>query len=211
MPSPRAMRPAERGGISRREVRRRSYRLPPARFHRPLGDVWPIGKVAHRRPVRLSGRSESQARFDRLDGSVEVRSGKLSQSTASMIVADAHRPRGVARSRILIRRPGARSRSIFQFSLMRSSAGRRRSSRRRSRRPVQRPGTPLRPTRSPVTPTRTTAPIDLKHAVIMDVEATTTIRQEEVGAAKTMLDRTAEQFDVIPSRLIADGATARLR
>ena len=32
--------------------------------------------------------------------------------------------------------------------------------------------------------------IDLKHAVIMDVEATTAIRQAEVGAAKTMLDRT---------------------
>jgi hypothetical protein len=31
--------------------------------------------------------------------------------------------------------------------------------------------------------------IDLKHAVIMDVEATTAIRQAEVGAAKTMLDR----------------------
>ena len=39
----------------------------------------------------------------------------------------------------------------------------------------------------------------------MDVEATTTIRQAEVGAAKTMLDRTAEQFDVTPSRLVADG------
>jgi hypothetical protein len=47
--------------------------------------------------------------------------------------------------------------------------------------------------------------IDLKHAVIMDVEATTTIRQAEVGAAKTMLDRTAEQFGVTPSRLAADG------
>jgi hypothetical protein len=46
--------------------------------------------------------------------------------------------------------------------------------------------------------------IDLKHAVIMDVEATTTIRQAEVGAAKTMLDRTAEQFEVAPSRLVAD-------
>src|SRR6202000_156928 len=46
--------------------------------------------------------------------------------------------------------------------------------------------------------------IDLKHAVIMDVEATTTIRQAEVGAAKMMLDRTAEQFEVAPSRLIAD-------
>jgi hypothetical protein len=32
--------------------------------------------------------------------------------------------------------------------------------------------------------------------VIVDVEATTTIRQAEVGAAKTMLDRTAKQFEV---------------
>jgi hypothetical protein len=47
--------------------------------------------------------------------------------------------------------------------------------------------------------------IDLKHAVIMDVEATTAIRQAEVGAAKTMLDRTAGRFDVTPSRLVADG------
>jgi len=38
----------------------------------------------------------------------------------------------------------------------------------------------------------------------MDVEATTAIRQAEVGAAKTMIDRTAEQFDVTPSRLVAD-------
>ena len=46
--------------------------------------------------------------------------------------------------------------------------------------------------------------VDLKHAVIMDVEATTAIRQAEVGAAKTMIDRTAERFDVHPSRLVAD-------
>ena len=38
----------------------------------------------------------------------------------------------------------------------------------------------------------------------MDVEATTAIRQAEVGAAKTILDRTAEQFEVAPSRLVAD-------
>ena len=38
----------------------------------------------------------------------------------------------------------------------------------------------------------------------MDVEATAAIRQAEVGAAKTMIDRTAEQFDVTPSRLVAD-------
>ena len=39
----------------------------------------------------------------------------------------------------------------------------------------------------------------------MDVEATTAIRQAEVGAAKTMLDRTAAQFDLTPLRLVADG------
>jgi hypothetical protein len=39
--------------------------------------------------------------------------------------------------------------------------------------------------------------------VIMDVEATTTVRQAEVGAAKTMLDRTAEQFKVAPARLVS--------
>jgi hypothetical protein len=42
--------------------------------------------------------------------------------------------------------------------------------------------------------------VDLKNAVIMDVEATTAVRQAEVGAAKTMIERTAEQFDVTPSR-----------
>jgi hypothetical protein len=46
--------------------------------------------------------------------------------------------------------------------------------------------------------------VDRKNAVIMDVEATTAIRQAEVGAAKMMLDRTAEQFDITPSRLVAD-------
>ena len=46
--------------------------------------------------------------------------------------------------------------------------------------------------------------IDLKHAVIVDVEATTTIRQAEVSAAKTMLDRAAEQFELATSRLVAD-------
>jgi hypothetical protein len=46
--------------------------------------------------------------------------------------------------------------------------------------------------------------IDLKNAVIMDVEATTAVRQAEVTAAKTMIDRTAEQLGVTPERLAAD-------
>ena len=50
--------------------------------------------------------------------------------------------------------------------------------------------------------------IDLKHAVIMDVEATTAIRQVEVGAAKTMLDRTAE---TVRSDPVTPGRGWRLR
>jgi hypothetical protein len=32
------------------------------------------------------------------------------------------------------------------------------------------------------------------------------VREAEVGGAKTMLDRTAAQFDVTPSRLVADAS-----
>jgi transposase len=46
--------------------------------------------------------------------------------------------------------------------------------------------------------------IDLKHAVILDVEATTAVRQAEVTAAKTMITRTTGRFDVRPARLAAD-------
>src|SRR5450432_2543898 len=46
--------------------------------------------------------------------------------------------------------------------------------------------------------------IDLKHAVILDVEATTAVRQAEVTAAKTMITRTADRFGTSPARLAAD-------
>ena len=46
--------------------------------------------------------------------------------------------------------------------------------------------------------------IDLKHAIIVDVEATTAIRQAEVTAAKTMIERTSDRFDLHPDRLAAD-------
>jgi transposase len=46
--------------------------------------------------------------------------------------------------------------------------------------------------------------IDLEHAVIVDVEATTVGRQAEVGAAQTMLTRTADRFGLQPERLVAD-------
>jgi hypothetical protein len=46
--------------------------------------------------------------------------------------------------------------------------------------------------------------VDVDHAVIVDVEATTAVRQAEVGAARTMLTRTAETFGLWPERLVAD-------
>jgi transposase len=48
--------------------------------------------------------------------------------------------------------------------------------------------------------------IDVKVGIIMDVEASRAIRQAEVGAAKTMVERTEERFDIKPKRLAADTA-----
>src|SRR5262249_45411259 len=48
--------------------------------------------------------------------------------------------------------------------------------------------------------------IDVKFGVIMDVEASRAIRQAEVGAAKTMIERTEQRFDIKPERLAADTA-----
>jgi transposase len=123
---------------------------------------------------------------------------------ASMIVADAHRRRGVAKVEDL---DPTSSRAVAEYLSVLDDAAFGGAS-------------PSEPKAiSPVDPAaRYTAAantaavyaysdnylVDLKNAVIMDVEATTAIRQAEVGAAKTMLDRTAEQFDLAPSRLVAD-------
>ncbi len=48
--------------------------------------------------------------------------------------------------------------------------------------------------------------IDTDHGVIVDVEATRSIRQTEVGSVRTMLDRVKEVFDLDPERIIADTA-----
>jgi transposase len=48
--------------------------------------------------------------------------------------------------------------------------------------------------------------IDLKAAVILDVEATRAIRQAEVGAVRSMIERTADRFGLKPNRLVADSA-----
>jgi transposase len=48
--------------------------------------------------------------------------------------------------------------------------------------------------------------IDLKAAIIVDVEATRAIRTAEVGAARTMIERTEDRFGLYPERLSADSA-----
>jgi Transposase DDE domain len=124
---------------------------------------------------------------------------------ASIVVADAHRRRGVAKVEDL---DPTSNRAVTEYLSVLDDA-------------AFGGATPVEPkTISPTDPAaRYTAAadkpavyaysdnylIDLKRAVIIDVEATTAIRQAEVGAAKAMLDRTAEQFEVAPSRLVADG------
>ena len=48
--------------------------------------------------------------------------------------------------------------------------------------------------------------IDVKFGIIMDVEASRAIRQAEVGAAQTMIERTEARFAIKPQRLAADTA-----
>jgi transposase len=123
---------------------------------------------------------------------------------ASMIVADAHRQRGVASSDELA---PTSNRAVTEYLAVLDDA-------------AFGGATPVEPKFvSPTDPAaRWTAVsggpavyayadnylIDLKHAVIMDVEATTAVRQAEVTAAKTMIERTAERLEVNPSRLAAD-------
>jgi hypothetical protein len=51
----------------------------------------------------------------------------------------------------------------------------------------------------------------VKFGVIVDVEASRANRQAEVGAAKTMIERTEERFGLKPERLAADTVNKRPR
>jgi len=113
---------------------------------------------------------------------------------ASLIVADAHRQRGVAQAGEF---DPASNRAVTEYLAVLDDA-------------AFGAATPVEPKfTSPTDPAaRWTAAsggpaiyayadnylIDLKHAVIMDVEATTAVRQAEVTAAKTMIERTADRL-----------------
>ncbi|MCK1708361.1 hypothetical protein IVA83_04145 [Bradyrhizobium sp. 143] len=46
--------------------------------------------------------------------------------------------------------------------------------------------------------------IDVKFDIVADVEASRAIRQAEVGAARTMIERMEERFGLKPDRLVRD-------
>jgi transposase len=48
--------------------------------------------------------------------------------------------------------------------------------------------------------------VDLAHGIVVDVEATTAVRQAEVTAAKRMIERAMDRFDLYPARLAGDSA-----
>lgn len=48
--------------------------------------------------------------------------------------------------------------------------------------------------------------IDVENAIIVDVEATTAIRQAEVLAAKRMIERSISRFDFCPAKIMGDSA-----
>ena len=130
---------------------------------------------------------------------------------ASMIVADAYRQRGVANVEDL---DPTSNRAVAEYlSVLDDAAfGRRR---RRSPTSISPTDPAARYTAASDTPAfyaySDNYLIDLKNAVIIDVEATTAVRQAEVAAAKTMIDRTAEQFDITLRGWSATPATARPR
>src|SRR5215472_1887025 len=95
------------------------------------------------------------------------------------------------------RLPAERSMSIWLSSTMPLSEQRPRSPRSSCRPPIQRRAGQGRTAAKPSSPTRRM--VDVENAIIVDVEATTAIRQAEVLAAKRMIERSLERFDLYPS------------
>src|SRR6516164_7397741 len=99
------------------------------------------------------------------------------------------------------RPPAERSTSIWLCSTMPLSEQRPKSRRSSCRPPTQRR---VGQGRTAAKPYSTNYLVDVENAIIVDVEATTAIRQAEVLAAKRMIERSLERFDLYPSRLLGD-------
>ena len=124
---------------------------------------------------------------------------------ASMITADAHRQRGVASVAELD--PAKASRAVQEYMAVLDEAAFGATSETAPKyvSPVDPAARWTAAASGPaVYAYCTNYLIDLDHAVIMDVEPSTAIRQGEVQAARTMIERTAETFEIKPERLAAD-------
>ena len=124
---------------------------------------------------------------------------------ASMITADAHRQRGVASVAELD--PAKASRAVQEYMAVLDEAAFGGTSETAPKyvSPVDPAARWTAAASGPaVYAYCTNYLIDLDHAVIMDVEPSTAIRQGEVQAARTMIERTAETFEIKPERLAAD-------
>jgi hypothetical protein len=126
---------------------------------------------------------------------------------ASLIAADANKQRSVPGDewRAGDADPGRAVREYLATSTMPPSALPARLPRSSSRHPIRPRSGPASTRAMPSSPTPPTL-LDTEHAVILDVEARRAIRQAEVGASRTMLDRTAERFGLTPQSLVADSA-----
>src|SRR5437879_12527549 len=100
------------------------------------------------------------------------------------------------------RRPAALSRNLSRFSTTPRLARRARAHRSSSHQAIRRRDGPRRTADQPSSSANYL--IDVDHAIIVDVEATTAIRQAEVTAAKRMIERSLDCFDLYPAKLIGD-------
>ena len=99
----------------------------------------------------------------------------------------------------------ARSKSIWRGSTIQPTARPATSPRSSSRRPILPPNGPaLR--NAAFFAYANNYLIDVKFGIIMDVEASRAIRQAEVGASQTMIERTEARFGIKPEWLAADTA-----
>ena len=123
---------------------------------------------------------------------------------ASMIVADAHRQRGVATPDQL---GPAANRAVTEYlaTLDDAAFGAATSVEPKFISPVDPAARWTASSGGPaVYAYCTNYLIDVQHAVIVDVEPSTAVRQAEVTAAKTMIERVHDGLDLWPERLMAD-------
>ena len=124
---------------------------------------------------------------------------------ASVIKADANRSRSTAREEADLRDPEHATRAVREYLATLDEQGE----------PATAPAS-ISPTDPAARWTAADGPafyaystnylIDVQAGIIVDVEATPTLRTAEVNATRTMIERVEERFDLKPERLIGDMA-----